>query len=219
MRCEPSPPREPKRRRRAFRKHVFTADNNRVIDADVITDAGSTINTARLDIVAFVPHLGLTPDQLALLTAVNITVQDDSYFRLAETNAQTATEYVSQGIETVGNAIIDAACWLFGCDPEPAKKTVSKGVRQVLGAENETKYLGVNQVDNTINFNSTVNLGAGTPRPIVEIDATGRVTRLEGITLSDGVGPVTLESDPCGRSTGHRQRHCESRRWQRQHDG
>ncbi len=89
-----------------------TADNNRVIDADVITDAGSTINTARLDIVAFVPHLGLTPDQLALLTAVNITVQDDSYFRLAETNAQTATEYVSQGIETIGNAIIDAAC---GC--------------------------------------------------------------------------------------------------------
>lgn len=169
-----------------------TANNNRVIDADVITDTGSTINTARLDIVAFVPHLGLTPDQLALLTVVNIAVQDDSYFRLAETNAQTATEYVSQGIETVGNAIIDAACWLFGCDPEPAKRTVSKGVRQVLGAANETKYLGTTQVDNTINFNSTVNLGSGTPRPIVEIDATGRVIRLEGTTLFDGVGPVTL---------------------------
>jgi hypothetical protein len=159
-----------------------TADNNKTVNVNVVTDKGSQITTFNLLVDAYAPHN-----------------EPGGYIREAETDARTVTNVITKVVGTTCRVIGEVVCaWGLICDPEEVCEDIVETVEEVLGADVDKVISGSENISNRINFNSDITITGGGD-PSLKVDATGRVQELNGVTVRDGTNPVgvgqTIGSD------------------------
>jgi hypothetical protein len=157
-----------------------TADNDKIVDVDVIVDSGTQINTTDLLVDAYAPPRG-----------------GDRYIRHTETHPQTVVKYVWDVVETVTtqvcNVVANIIC-LFGlfCKPkEVCEDIVTKiydWVPEQITGKGVEKKLGAETISNDIEFNADVTIAGGSdPQLVIGADGT--------IEQKSGLFDVTVEPD------------------------
>lgn len=154
---------------------VVTANNTRISAANITAADTSNITTTQLTVDAIGDYS---------------TSTDNHAYTKAEKDAATITEFVQTGVKVVCRVIGEIICFggLF-CDAEEVCDTVVEGFFRTIGAASETHENRTENISNSINFDADVHILAG-GNPVLEIDETGKIVQLEGVTVRDGNGNV-----------------------------
>jgi hypothetical protein len=161
-----------------------TADNYKTVNAEVDVDPGSNITTVDLVVNAAAPH-----DEADRYE--NTPTAD------AQTVAQAVTEVVGQVTHTVCEVVGQVVClWGLICNPDTVCNTITEDVTKVVqvitGSQVQPVSNGSETITNSVNFNANVTIVGGGGNPALTVDSTGTITRLTGITGTDGVNPIYL---------------------------
>jgi hypothetical protein len=164
----------------------------------VHTDPGSTINTSSLTVNALRP-----------------SPANDHYVKIAQTNANTVTQIISQVIGVACEVVGQVIClWGALCNPQMVCQSIVRTFEIILGATADQTTPGRENVENTVDFNSNVTIGEPTAAPVLKVNAQGQIVQEYDISASivDGqivVDPAvnpdvgTLEINaPLGQTTG-----------------
>jgi len=157
--------------------------NLKVARADVNVAAGVDITTHDLDVEAFAHKFETEATKL------------ERYEEFVEVDLDTLADLVldaAEGVLTVAGEIV--CLWGLICDAEGAIDDGFEAVRGITG-NSEVYIYTLDQglpgpvVESTINFNADVTITGGAA-PEAEIDAAGRVTKADNVTVRDGNGNV-----------------------------
>ena len=104
----------------------------------------------------------------------------------------TVVEYITEVIQVIVTIIVDIiTLWGLLGNPKTITENITKTIQKILGAATDATTPGSQSSTNTVNFNSNVTIIGKCP-PILHVNASGEITNLSMLTVTNGVGSKPL---------------------------